>query len=110
MFGRGYQQPHHEAAPVIEKTPEQLADEVTAARAEWEERNPLRRWLITFMDGTEQTVTAHYYSDGLSFSSARVLFMRIRYGVPSPYKNDHVREVVYWTHSELIRSVEMVED
>lgn len=110
-WGRRCQQrPSPQAAPVVEKTPEQLAEEEADRQRHWEERNPLRRWLITFMDGTEHTVTAHRYSDGTEFTRGRLMFMRTRYGVMNPYRSSYLSEVVYWTHVSLVRSVKMLDD
>lgn len=100
-------EPPQEAAPVVVKTPEQLAEERAASKARWDELNPLRRWLVTFMDGTEHSVTAHRCSDG---SEGRIVFLRTRYGVTAPFGTSYLSEVVYWTHVDLVRSVKMLDD
>lgn len=107
MWIRRHTQPLREAAPVVEKTPEQLAEMRAAEKERWEERNPLRRWLITFMDGSTREVTAHRCSDG---GESRIVLLRTRYGVTAPFGTSYLSEVVYWTHSHLVSSVEMLDE
>lgn len=98
------------AAPVVVETPEQRAEEEAQRQAYWEEQNPLRQWLITFMDGTEHTVTAHRYSEGTEFTRGRLMFLRTRYGFPNTYRSGYLSDVVYWTHVCLVRSVKILDD
>lgn len=109
---RNTQPPPPQAAPVVKKTPEQLAEERAADKVQWEERNPLRKFRVVFVGGEEKIVSAHFTTgaDG-GAHNGRILFFRKRYGMHSVYRPDlELREIVFWAASYSVRFVEMIEE
>lgn len=112
MFHTWRKQPLRDAAPVVVKTPEQLAQEEAARKAYWDECNPLRKFRVSFHDGHEHVVTAHFTTYGDSMADPeRVMFFRKRYGFYSVFRPDReLREVVFWASVRSVRFVEMLEE
>lgn len=117
-WGRRFRQPSPQAAPVVEKTPEQRAEEMetrrkrySEAKAAWELANPLNTYRVRLHVG-EVNVRAHFFMANDPNRGRGVWFFVELFNPLGVFVEESKRqkELVAWFCDGDARSVELVKE